>query len=289
MVIGGHHALGESHGAALSAVVPKGPVLYKTRQRASAERPGRTIAVRLADNDGERNSASMVVNRRYACRGYGSDHALPVGSHAVTFTASSTTDVFGTITLTVDTDAGLAVDRTFERELQELRGREGMKLCELTKFAFDPSPDSRPFLASLFHVVFLYGTERYGCTDLLIEVNPRHVRFYEVMLGFKRIGALKSNSSVSAPSQLLHLKVAEIGENIDRFAGNLQAVGRSLYPYFFSKREEAGLRARVSRFARTPVEILTPEMPFERIGSTMPAAPETTENLSKHTERRAAA
>lgn len=230
-----------------------GPVLCWMRQPASADRPGRKIAIRLADNEGERNLASMVINRRYGARGYGSDHRLAEGRSTVTFTASTKTEIFGTITLTVDSDEGLALDKTFPDELAALRADPDTNLCELTKFAFDPSADARPYLASLFHVIYLYGTERYGCTDLLIEVNPRHVRFYETMLGFKRLGGLRTNSNVAAPSQLMHVKVATIGQNIELAAGKFEKAGRSLYPYFFSKKEEAGLRQRIAIFAKDPV------------------------------------
>ncbi len=233
--------------------ISAGNVLCWMRQPANADRPGRKIAIRLADDEGERNRASMVINRRYGSRGYGSDHSLINGRNTVTFTASAQAEVFGTITLSVDSEDGLALDKTFSEELAELRAEPGTSLCELTKFAFDPSAEARPYLASLFHVIYLYGTERYGCTDLLIEVNPRHVRFYEAMLGFKRLGALRNNSAVSAPSQLMHVKVADIGKSIELFAGNFEKASRSLYPYFFSKKEEAGLRQRIGIFARDPV------------------------------------
>lgn len=235
--------------ASVSRIAQSGPILYSARRDIRAAGDSRTIAIRLAESDGERNRASMVVNRQYGSRGYGNAHRLFGDSHTVVFTASSGSHIFGTITLTADSDKGLAADKTFVDELAELRSEPGTVLCELTKFAFDPSPDSRPFLASLFHIVYLYGTERFGGTDLLIEVNPRHVRFYEVMLGFKRVGALKDNDSVGAPSQLMHVKVAHIGQQIAKHAGSGDCKSRSLYPYFFNAEEEAGLKQRVRHFA----------------------------------------
>lgn len=221
------------------------PVLCSIHQPANAVRPERTIAIRLASQESERNSASMVINRSYGARGYGSHHHIKLEHQTVTFTASSGTTVFGTITLKVDSDCLLSTDKTFTEELSALRSEPGTKLCELSKFAFDPSPDARPYLASLFHIIYLYGTDRFQCTDLVIEVNPRHVKFYQMMLGFECIGELKSNKAVSAPSQLMRIKVEKIGESIDRLAGEFVGMGRSLYPYFFNKAEEAGLRRRI--------------------------------------------
>ncbi|WP_162935662.1 N-acyl amino acid synthase FeeM domain-containing protein [Tsuneonella amylolytica] len=226
-----------------------GAVLYRSHRSVKAAGDSETIAIRLADCDGQRNSASMVVNRQYGARGYGSNHRINANEASTTFVASSDVQIFGTITLVADSKNKLAADRTFGREVDELRRRPGAVLCELTKFAFDPSPDSRPFLASLFHVVYIYGTEHFGGTDLLIEVNPRHVRFYELMLGFRKIGGLCENEAVGAPSQLMHVAVADICLNIRKWAGKTNRSERTLYSHFFSEREEKGLRGRIAEYA----------------------------------------
>jgi hypothetical protein len=203
-----------------------------------------SLTIRLADCDGHRNRANMLLNRMYSWRGYGADHKLPVAPNVVTFTASSGDDVIGTLTLTVDSAAGLAADRTFADEIEEFRRAPGAKLCELTKFAFDTSSPARPRLAALFHLVFIYGSMHFDCTDLFIEVNPRHARFYEVMLGFSRVGTARSNASVNAPAQLMWLNVGDIRRHIDKHAGT--GSSRSLYAHFFSAREEAGIYGRLA-------------------------------------------
>jgi hypothetical protein len=205
-----------------------------------------SMTIRLADCDGQRNRANMLLNRMYSWRGYGSDHALPMAPNCVTFTATSGEDVIGTLTLTVDSAAGLAADRTFSDEVEKFRQAPGAKLCELTKFAFDTSSPARPRLAALFHIIFIYGSMHYDCTDLFIEVNPRHVRFYEAMLGFTPVGPMRTNAEVDAPSQLMWLNVADIRRQIDRHGGSATAASRSLYPHFFSPKEEAGIYGRLA-------------------------------------------
>jgi hypothetical protein len=101
-------------------------------------------------------------------------------------------------------------------------------------------------MASLFQFIYIYGTRCFDCTDLFIEVNPRHVRFYEVMLGFGRVGPLKTNSTVDAPSQLMRLKVSDIRRYIDSYAGCEQQTGRSLYPHFFELAEEKQVEDRIA-------------------------------------------
>jgi hypothetical protein len=232
--------------------VVAGPVFYSERRTIKAAGADKVIAIRLAENADDRGKASVIVNRQYGARGYGNSHRLATQPSSVVFAASTASTVFGTITLTVDSDQGLASDRTFPDEVAALRCKPGSVLTELSKFAFDPSPDSRPFLASLFHIVYLYGTERFHGTDLLIEVNPRHVRFYELMLGFQRVGSLKDNASVGAASQLMHLKVADIGHQIALHAGETEIRSRSLYPYFFNAKVEQKLRERVRSYVAAP-------------------------------------
>jgi hypothetical protein len=205
-----------------------------------------SMTIRLADCDGHRNRANMLLNRMYSWRGYGSNHELPSAPNCITFTATSQDDVIGTLTLTVDSAAGLAADRTFKDEIENFRNAPGARLCELTKFAFDTSSPARPRLAALFHIIFIYGSMHYDCTDLFIEVNPRHRRFYEIMLGFTCVGPPKTNASVNAPAQLMWLNVGAIRQYIDKYAGKDSEAGNSLYAHFFSPKEEEGIYGRLA-------------------------------------------
>lgn len=240
-----------SFGGALPRAVDlglQGPVLYRRGNGYGALADRRNIAIRLAESSSDCDEAAIILNRMYGRRGYGSQHRVERTENSVTFNASSDGQMVGTLTLSVDSGARLAVDETFPEELRELRAEPGASLCELTKFAFNPAPDSRPLLAVLFHVIFLYGTQRFDCTDLLIEVNPRHVRFYEVMLRFSRVGPLRTNHKVGAPSQLMHLRVADIRTNIDLFLDCESPASHSLYRHFFDRTEEQGVKARIAAF-----------------------------------------
>lgn len=233
-----------------------------------------SMTIRLADCDGQRNRANMLLKRMYSWRGYGSDHALPTAPNCVTFTATSGEDVIGTLTLTVDSAAGMAAGRTFPDEIERFRKAPGAKLCELTKFAFDTSSPARPRLAALFHIIFIYGSMHYDCTDLFIEVNPRHARFYEAMLGFTRVGTPRTNDSVDAPSQLMWLNVGDIRRQIDRHAGTASESSRSFYAHFFSRKEEAGIYGRLAGLAeQSPAAIPLVAPREDNAGSDLHAEP----------------
>ncbi|MBC2668142.1 acetyltransferase [Novosphingobium piscinae] len=213
------------------------------REDASVEK---TITVRLADVEGERNTATALIKRKYSSRGYGAHHKVPNRSNAVTFTASTNGNLIGTLSLTVDSPLGLACDKTFKAELDAYRAVPGAKLCELTRFAFDTSRPSLHLLASLFHIIFIYGTHHYNCTDLFIEVAARHRRFYQAMLGFKPAAEPRVNDAVGVTSHLMVLKVADIRRMIDEHKRDPKAAGHSLYVYFFSRQEELGIYQRLA-------------------------------------------
>jgi hypothetical protein len=88
-----------------------------------------------------------------------------------------------------------------------------------------------------------------GFDDIVIEVNPRHVRYYQRALGFTVMGPERLNRRVDAPAVLLRLDLAHARRQIDRYGGRpaLGAGLHSLYPHFFSTKEEAGIVGRLPR------------------------------------------
>jgi hypothetical protein len=213
------------------------------------DRGERSFKIRAADSFGHRSSASILLNRMYARRGYLST-GLPLQAtpDRVTLTACEHEDTIGTITVGFDTPTGLNVDQLFRKEVDTLRQRD-RKVCEFTKLAMDGVVKSKRVLASLFHVAYISAHRLKGVQNLLIEVNPRHVRYYERMLGFEVKSAERMNPRVNAPAVLLSLDFAHARAQIARFGGRpqLAAAERSLYPYFFSVSEEAAIAARLRK------------------------------------------
>jgi len=207
-----------------------------------------SYGIRLTDTPNGRNSASMLVNKMYAWRGYAGTHQLTDDPNRITLTATDKGDVVGTLTIGVDSKIGLMADQIFREELDAHRNK-GARLCEFTKLAFDPSVRSKASLANLFHLAVIYARDIHGCTDIVIEVNPRHRRFYQQMLGFQREGDMKTNPRVNAPAYLLRISLDYVTEKIREFGGTFaeDTTERSFYPYFFSPREEEGIISRLRR------------------------------------------
>ncbi|MDQ6680657.1 MAG: hypothetical protein M3Y67_06800 [Pseudomonadota bacterium] len=184
----------------------------------------------------ERTRASALLQRRYAWRGY-SVQPLDAGtSGRMTLSAALDRDVVATITASLDSADGFYVESVYPGEVQALRAA-GRTLCEFTKLAVDESLRSQALLAAIFHVAFIYVMEVHGCTDALIEVNPRHVRFYEQMLGFRQAAEERLDPSVNAPAVLMRLDLQHCAREIDRLGGrrNEGARERSFYPHFFGR------------------------------------------------------
>jgi len=203
--------------------------------------------IRAADSSGTRSSASILIDKMYTKRGYLS---TPLSAektpNRLTLVASDHHNTIGTLTIGFDAGNGLLVDDLFPDEVRKLRD-DGRTVCEFTKLAMDNVVRSKRVLAALFNVAYLYAYKIKGADNLLIEVNPRHVRYYRNMLGFKVIGPRRLNTRVNAAAVLLSLDLSYVNDKIDELGGKpeLAVTNRSIYPYSFSKREESGIINRL--------------------------------------------
>lgn len=216
----------------------------------------RAFKIRGADSAGQRSSVNVLIQKRYAWRGYDAPTLAPLKmSNRITLTATDGGDTIGTITVVVEGVDGkggttrLQADNAFSEELAALRA-QGHKLCEFTKLAVDEKVSSKRLLAALFHVAILLAHRIRGCDLLVIEVNPRHVGYYRRTLNLEVAGAERTNDGVNAPAVLMKVEFAHIEREVQRLAGRSNvspADRRLLYCHFFSPREEAGLLQRLKR------------------------------------------
>ena len=213
----------------------------------AGERGERVFRIRSADSYMVRSAANALLQERYAWRGY---HAVSLPSdqtsNRITLTASENDETIGTITVALDSPEGLSAEDAFPAEIGALR-REGLRVCEFTKLAIDPDTGSKRVLAALFHVAYIVAHRMRGYDALVMEVNPRHVRYYQRMLGALVIGEERLNRFVNAPAVLLSLPFDYIREQIAAFGGQPEtsADERSLYPFAFSQDEELGIIGRL--------------------------------------------
>jgi hypothetical protein len=206
----------------------------------------RLFKIRMVDSQGHRDAAGLLVRRRYAWRGYRVGDAERVQPNRLTFSACDLDNVVATISVGLDSDAGLFVDQLYGAEVDKVRS-PGRKLCEFTKLAVEASIRSRPVLAALFHIAYIHARCINRCTDLFVEVNPRHVAFYKQMLDFSVCGPERVDPRVGAAAVLLRLDLAVAERRIQELGGraDLASTHRSLYPHFFAASEESQITRRL--------------------------------------------
>jgi hypothetical protein len=221
--------------------------------------PGpRRFKIKAADTASRRTLASRLIESRYGWRGYKAS-GVPTDEavHRFTLVAVEYDLTIGTLTVSMDSPEGLAGDDAFGTELKALR-EQGRNLCEFTKLAIDPTIGSKRVLAALFHVAYIVAHRLRGYDTLVIEVNPRHVRYYERMLGLQVMGSERMNRRVRAPAVLLGCDFSHIMAQIGEFGGQPERAEteRSLYPLAFSLSEEAAIMARLKSAQRAPADFI---------------------------------
>lgn len=201
--------------------------------------------IRMANSQGRREAASLLIRKMYGWRGYDVEHAVHHDPNKITLYAETNGMIVGTMSLCLDREAGLPADENFRDKLDELRG-QGRRMCEPSRLAIDKGVTKRVF-ASLIHISYIYARLIHGFTDYVIEVNPRHVMFYKRMLGFHDFGGERPCTRVGAPAVLLRLELEYMGEQIRKFGGLFEnhESERSFYPYFFPSWDEPGITARL--------------------------------------------
>jgi hypothetical protein len=230
MIVGRPHESGAARRAE-SSCVDGAAALHLSR---------RGFSIKSADSNVHRHSADLLLKRRYGWRGY---HAVSLPAdqtaHRFTLTVTEGHATIGTITVGLDGFGGLNCEDAFAPEIEALR-TQGRRLCEFTKLAVDTTASTKPVLAALFHGAHIVAHRVRRSDTLVMEVNPRHVRYYERMLGAHAIGEERHNRAVNAPAVLLSISFEYIKARIAEFGGRpeLAATERSLYPFALTPGEE---------------------------------------------------
>jgi len=219
--------------------------------------PG-AFRIRVARSRESREETSSLVKRRYASRGYDMPSAKAADPHLFTFAAYNSGELVGTVSLRLDSQRGLAADELYQGEMDALRNNES-RLCEFTRLAIDANSSAKSVLAGLFHTAYLFAHRVRFHDRAVIEVNPRHVIFYERALGFEIIGSERLNPRVNAPGVLLCVSFQTIADGLAKYAGrpDLAKSTHSLFPYGFSARDEEGILGRLRAFSEAAAELAT--------------------------------
>lgn len=180
----------------------------------------RSIQVRVASSDGDLAWADQFVTQRYLWRGYrmseqdGNAQESTVNKNdSVTLLASRDERPVGTITVGIDGRRGLLLAESNCQTVDLLR-RVGRRVGEFIRLAVLDDVDASRVLYHLFRAAYELIRMVYEATDILIEVNPRHVGFYQKVFGFTVAASERICSRVSAPAVLLRLDLVGLDEEL---------------------------------------------------------------------------
>ncbi len=162
--------------------------------------------------------AFNLIHDRYVASGYMKPHPSSMRysffhllPSSLVFIAAQGKQVIGTATVVKNSSAGLPSKLLFPQQFRDFENT-GRSLAEGCKFACDAStsPDGKLVSMQLLKAIFGWCTTN-AIDDLCLVVNPKHVEFYERLLGFEHRGSSKKCPNVSgAEGILLHLDVKAV-------------------------------------------------------------------------------
>jgi len=225
-----------------------------------AERKDKFQLKLLSGSSKQKKETSLLIEKRYTWRGYNGAATLDQLPNRMTMNAELFGRIYATLTVNVDSPAGLSVDETYPEEVASFRKR-GARLCEFGKFAVEPTVRSKRLLGTLFQLLYIYAHRVQGCTDFLIEINPRHRFFYTRYLEFKQIAEEKDCPRVGAPALLLHISAEHVRRRIAELAGRWRELPdeKSLYKYCLPQPQEDEIVLRLIREGTVPDEATVSE------------------------------
>lgn len=199
--------------------------------------------IRLAQSEESRSAATMLVQKRYAWRGYQAGE-IRKEPNRITLLAHLGDEIVGSLNIGYDSPEGLCADERYRADIDALRAR-GRSVGEITKLAIDENKGNKQVLAGMINIAYLYG-RIHGVTDAVIEVTPRHRPFYERMLDFRQIADERYYEASNTDVVLMHIELAHITDRIESVGGTGRGCkDRSIYPYFFRPEDQPGIMQRL--------------------------------------------
>jgi hypothetical protein len=211
------------------------------------------LSVEPAHTAERRAAANILLQDRYGWRGYaGSNIPNFDGTNHLPLVATCSGQSVGTLTVSLDGPKGLGCEATFPQEVDALRD-SGRRLCEFTRLAVHPEAGSRQAIASLFQVAYLVATRLGEADVVMLEVNPRHVAYYQRIIGASVLAGERFHQRAQAPAVLLSIACDDVRDRISKGASELPHMNarRSLYSLALSAGEENAILARIRQLVQT--------------------------------------
>lgn len=163
------------------------------------------LVIRQVGDFYERQATDLLVRRMYAWRGYRANPQTTPSrdDDRVTLAAWLDNVLVATLTLSRDAGNGLLCESLYPDEIAQLQAKSP-NICEYSRLAIDPDYSSPELMEAFFRTAYNFARRHFGASDAVVEINPRHRRYYERQLGFTLLGPIRICPRVDAPAMLLH-------------------------------------------------------------------------------------
>lgn len=212
-------------------------------------KPG-DFTIKVANTLEEREGVFRLGYKMYLQKGYIKENAnqwliQSYDSHqetAILIIQDKQKNIVGSVTLVFDGPSSLPAEKIYRDELNILR-KNNEKIVEISRLVIDPQyKNSKEILVLLFNYLYIYSymVKKYTC--LAIEVNPRHIAYYQTLLDFTPIGKEKACPIVqNAPAILMYVPLKHGQEKVLAISSGKVAEKnyRSLYNYFLKPEQQA--------------------------------------------------
>lgn len=184
-------------------------------------------------------------------------HSLPATS---TIIACWDGEVVGTMSLIRRSDFGLPLESIFD--ISHLT-QQGLRVLEASALAVQPkfSGQHGSILFPMIKFLLEYSMGKFGCSAVVIAVNPNWIEFYQAVFGFKLLSSkpVKNYSFVKgAPAVGAFLDLRTLKEEFASIYQD-QRPEKNLHKYVFEN-EMANLEFPMRNFAKISDPVLTPEI-----------------------------
>lgn len=169
------------------------------------ETPLDLYRVFLARSVKEYEDAFRLVHMAYVYQGIESprpdgvritpQHVLPEATVIVAYEGEH---IVGTMTVTVDSPAGLPLEKDYPREIRELR-QNGARLVEYGSLAVVKRCWHTGVTNVLNIAAYRVANELVRATHVVIGVNPRAAAVYRAMFNFQILGEPQTHNELQAP------------------------------------------------------------------------------------------
>ncbi len=218
------------------------------------------VDVKLAETKDEFEAAFRIIHDSYVEQGYMKPdpsglkvtkyNALP---GTLVIIAREDRQIVATISLVMDSLLGLPSENIFPDEIKAIR-QGSLKMAEVAGLAISSMCRNKNVTMNLYHIMIAFA-EFCGVTELIISVNPHHVKFYRDVCMFEVASDVRmyKNLDGDAPAVLLRNRFPENKKELlvtrNAFWNDYDA---DLFCYFFSRNTIADNRALWNRAPMTP-------------------------------------